>query len=294
MVMSNKFCRAHGLIIILLFLLHALSATAAETSSGMDRIAVTVNNDAIMLSEIEARAQNLQASSKSTAEPSRQPLLRRVIEQLVDERLQLQQAMTMGLATDDPKQAIAALYDRKTQGAVKISEQEINDLIASQSDNLTKGERFNLQHILINIPNNAPIEQINNAQKRATRIHARLQSGADFTQIARNESDSYAAKSGGNLGWQNAEKLPISFNQALTLMQSGEISDIIRDPKGFHILKLLAREGGKQRAVLRDKAKTYLMERKAGEYYKAWLQKLRSQALVEYRIPLNQIVLQSK
>lgn len=400
MVTNDISCRACRLIFSLLLL--SAMPVLISNAYGSDRIAVVVNDDAIMLSEIDARVQNLQTNNQPASDPSRQTMLRQAIDELVVEHLQLQQARKMGIPDENPRQAIETLYKQKTQDAVSISEQEVNDLIASQSDALTRGARFNLQHILIAIPTNASLKQINNARERAIRIHKRLKNGEDFTSIARTESDSYAASSGGNLGWQDAEKLPDSFNRALALMNTGDISGIIRDTSGLQILKLLGREGGKSklgtstrtRHIListeklpdeaaheridliyqqllkgasfaqlavqysddpgsgakggdlgwiipgqtvepfeqtmdqtainaisppfktqfgwhilqvlerkqtdmteearRNKARAYLVERKADEYYQAWLQKLRSDAYIEYRIPLNNLELQLK
>jgi hypothetical protein len=38
--------------------------------------------------------------------------------------------------------------------------------------------------------------------------------------------------------------------------------------------------------MLKSKAGTFLQTRKAEEHYQAWLQNLRSQAHIEYRLPL--------
>lgn len=264
-------------VISLLFSIAALPANAEEAAS-LDRIAAVVNNDVIMLSEAQHRAQILKAP------------LKQAIDELIMERLQTQKAVAAGIQVDDVilnkavenvarqnnldlpafqqalqqegihyddfraqtkrKLMIDALRKRQMQGNVKVSEQEVNDLITSQTDSLTKGERFNLQHILIAVPTGTPVAQVNAARERAEKLRRRLLSGADFTQLAQMESDSYAAKNGGNLGWQEAEKLPASFNRILAIMQPGEISEVVRDSQGFHILKLLERQGGKRQMAM--------------------------------------------
>lgn len=61
------------------------------------------------------------------------------------------------------------------------------------------------------------------------------------------ESALYAAQQGGDLGWQAAKQLPDSFNGALALMDVNDISGVLRDAQGFHIIKLLARQGGNRK-----------------------------------------------
>ena len=57
---------------------------------------------------------------------------------------------------------------------------------------------------------------------------------------------------------------------------------------GWHILQVLERNQTDQtNTVLRDKATEFLGDRKAEEQYQAWLQSLRNDAYIDYRIPLE-------
>ena len=47
-----------------------------------------------------------------------------------------------------------------------------------------------------------------------------------------------------DLGWQNSQTLSPAYIRTLSLMEPGELSSIFRDPKGFHILKLVEQRGG--------------------------------------------------
>lgn len=103
-----------------------------------------------------------------------------------------------------------------------------------------------LQHILVSAPNGTPIAQVNAAKKRAEDLRKKVIETRNFDAIARSSSDNNAAKNGGHLGWQAAENLPASFNRVLALLDVGAISEVVRDPTGFHILKLLDKRGGAQ------------------------------------------------
>lgn len=48
---------------------------------------------------------------------------------------------------------------------------------------------------------------------------------------------------GGQLGWRTGSRLPALFVEALTKLQPGEYSGVLRSPNGFHILKLVERRG---------------------------------------------------
>jgi peptidyl-prolyl cis-trans isomerase SurA len=67
--------------------------------------------------------------------------------------------------------------------------------------------------------------------------------GANFAQVAATYSDAPDALQGGSLGWRPAARLPSLFTAALEKLAPGEVSDIIRSPNGFHIVKLLEKRG---------------------------------------------------
>jgi peptidyl-prolyl cis-trans isomerase SurA len=48
---------------------------------------------------------------------------------------------------------------------------------------------------------------------------------------------------GGAIGWRAHERLPELFSSALAKMNAGEVSEVLRSPAGFHVLKLLERRG---------------------------------------------------
>ncbi|MDD5392362.1 MAG: peptidylprolyl isomerase [Thiothrix sp.] len=236
-MVTNKALRYFSIVAALIAVLASTQPAQAETDTPIDQIAAVVNNSSILLSE----AQQRMATQHST--------LKQAIDDLILERLQVQKAKEAGIPDGDPAQMIAALRKQQLQGKIKVSDQEVADLIASQSDTITQGERYNLQHILIATPVGVSVAQANTTRQQAEQIRSRILAGEDFAQLARSESDSNAAKNGGNLGWQDATSLPSSFTRAITLLKTGDVSEVIRDTKGFHILKLLEREGGKRQAA---------------------------------------------
>lgn len=263
----------------------ALGTATNSQAAALDQIAVVVNNEVILYSEIQQRAQMMRAS-KAGKGLSPAALIQTAADELVTERLQTQYAKSNGINVDDATVdramesiarqngmnmrsfesalqregiSIAALREqtrrkitsdmlRKQQAGSKvaISDREVDDLIASQSQKITAGERYHLQHLLVTAPNGASIEQVNAARQKAEDLRKRVANGEDFATVAKQFSDNNAAGNGGDLGWQSAESLPSSFVRALALMQVGDISPVVRDQNGFHVLKLLERDGGKR------------------------------------------------
>jgi len=68
------------------------------------------------------------------------------------------------------------------------------------------------------------------------------------------------ALKGGDLGWRSFSQIPTLFAEAVTGMGLGEISDPIRSPSGFHIIKILEMEGAGQHIVTKTKVRHILLK----------------------------------
>jgi peptidyl-prolyl cis-trans isomerase SurA len=75
------------------------------------------------------------------------------------------------------------------------------------------------------------------------------------------------------------------FAKAVTTLALNTLSQPIQTRFGWHILEVLERKSSDQtREALKAQAKSLLGEKKQSSDYKSWLQGLRDQAFVEYRL----------
>ena len=161
-----------------------------------------------------------------------------------------------GLSFDQVRQDIRRelilnqVRQRQIAQRVQISEQEIDNFLASPEGQAQQQIEFNLAHILVPTPEHASPEDIQRAERRAGELSAQLRQGADFQSLAIANSGGQNALEGGNLGWRKAEQLPTLFAEQAVKMTKGEISDPIRSPAGFHIFKLVDSRGNEK--VLQD------------------------------------------
>ncbi len=133
------------------------------------------------------------------------------------------------------------LREREVDSKLVISESDIEDYLATQARQGNKGEELQLAHILVVVPEQASADSIQTYKRRAEEALAKLRAGAPFAQVAAGYSDAKDALQGGLLGWRPADRLPSLFSDPLTKMKSGEVSELLRSPTGFHIVKLMDR-----------------------------------------------------
>ena len=138
---------------------------------------------------------------------------------------------------------LARLREREVENGIVVTDAEVETELARESKEKSSDSEYRLAHILVLVPPQSAAEQIEARRRRALQALSELRRGANFAQIAATYSDAPDALQGGNLGWRPSARLPSLFLEALDKLQPGEVSDIIRSPNGFHVVKLLDKRG---------------------------------------------------
>jgi parvulin-like peptidyl-prolyl isomerase len=73
-------------------------------------------------------------------------------------------------------------------------------------------------------------EDIARARKAAERVYELLENGADFAQLARDNSDAFNAQDGGDMGWLGRGILPERMETVIFRVEPGHYSEIIEEP----------------------------------------------------------------
>ncbi len=108
---------------------------------------------------------------------------------------------------------------------------------------------YNVSHILIAVPQEATPTQLDEAAKKAADVDARAKGGEDFAKLALANSNSQTALEGGALGWRKGGELPTFLTDIVAKLKPGEVSDPLRTPTGYHIVKLNEVRGGGAKAL---------------------------------------------
>lgn len=139
---------------------------------------------------------------------------------------------------------LSRLRDREVESRVVVTEGEIDNYLANPERKADQREEFNVSHILLRVPEGASPETLIRLKARADAAMEQLAKGEDFARVAASYSDAPDALSGGSLGWRPLDRLPQLFADMLPNLKPGQVSEVMRSPAGFHIMKLVEKRGG--------------------------------------------------
>ena len=264
-------------VLIALTMAPGFSAAQTRAKTPIDSIVALVEEDVILRSELDVAMAGIIERVRATGEamPPMHLLERQVLERLIIRELQVQRALQTGIRVSDADidQALTTLAqqnnmtvqqmrqviegdgedfaefrrnigeeimtERLRQRIVNsmdpVTDTEIDILLASED--LAGGE-YNVSHILISLPEGSTPQQISATQAEADDLHQRLLDGLDFASAAISYSDSQEALEGGLVGWRDLNSVPAFFADAVRDLKPGQISEPIRSPAGFHILRV--------------------------------------------------------
>ncbi len=144
---------------------------------------------------------------------------------------------------------LSTLRQRDVISHINVSPHELEQFLARQQSAAANDE-FNVSHILLSLPAAATPQQLEDITHKAQDLAARAAKGEDFGQLAIANSNSQTALDGGQLGWRKGSQLPEFIVQLVTKMKPGEVSEPVRTPSGFHIVKLNERRSGEAQVII--------------------------------------------
>ena len=136
---------------------------------------------------------------------------------------------------------IQQLIDREINSRIVVSEGEVKNYLENSRAARNDTTEYDVSHIYISLPESATTEQVALAKQRAEEVRQRILGGEDFARAAVTYSQGPNALTGGALGWKSAAQLPQLFVTTLAKLEPGNISEVLRGPNGYHILRLNGR-----------------------------------------------------
>ena len=304
--------------IVLITVILALAGTAAAiaVTLGMQRgtsIAATINGEVVYASELDreitaiARQYGIDLNSEQ-GRKQREEITRVVLDQMIEQRLILQEARRRNALASEP-QVDAAIEDIKknfpseeefqlalTQRSLTlsdlrdrlrtnltvqnlqaqvskaaVSEEEIRKFYQENRKEFDRPEQVRVRHILVE------------TEAEARFILARLARGEKFEDLARQLSkDPGSKEQGGDLGFVARGQLVPEFEQTAYTLQPGQVSPVVKTQYGFHIIQGIARQAAQPStlAEVREQIRRQLLSKKQEADFTAWLKQVKQTAKI--------------
>ena len=272
------------------------NVTPASATSPSERIVAVVNGDVISQGDVDARGRLFALSTGLPLTPDVLARLRpQVTQQLIDERLRLQEEQKRKIIVSDKEiaDAIAGIEQRNGMpagalraklgaegvalrtlidqtrvqiGWTRVLRDELGpraeiseaDIAAAQARQKAEAGQTEYRVGEIFLPINDPTKAADTARFADTVI-SELRSGAQFSVVAAQFSQSQTALQGGDLGWVHLNQLDPQVVAVLREMPDGAISNPINVPGGISIVTLRGkREVGRDLATVLSVRQVFL------------------------------------
>jgi peptidyl-prolyl cis-trans isomerase D len=122
---------------------------------------------------------------------------------------------------------------------VNVSEDDIRQYYDENTEKYHQEQEVRARHILFSVKEDAPESEVAKVKADAESVLAEAKKGTDFALLAGKYSkDEATAKNGGDLGYFGRDSMVQPFSDAVFSMKPGDLSDLVRTPYGFHIIKV--------------------------------------------------------
>ncbi len=307
---------AFRLLIPTFILYFMILSPATEIHAYTDRILAIINKDVITFSELqeEVRDEHIRLKARYAGKSLKRRMAAKdfqVLNRLIEERLQLQEAEAKGFSVTD-EELVTARQQSSTKAAdtsddeakttehlrkrillqkirafevrriVTISDMEISKYYREHQQLFMVSHTYRLRQILL--MGDSEEERIHK-QSQARSISRRLQSGESFRELALQYSSGPEAADGGELGTVQHDELHIPIAEALLTMKPNEISEPIETALGFHIIALDERtpQTPKPLEEVEDQIKTKLFKERSEQVFQHWIADLKKKAFIEIK-----------
>ncbi|HED38799.1 MAG TPA: hypothetical protein ENJ13_00040 [Chromatiales bacterium] len=122
---------------------------------------------------------------------------------------------------------------------IEVDESLLRERYEDRIDSFGLPEERRARHILIDLAEDASDADIEAARSKAADLLARIKAGESFEALAKeNSDDAGSAIDGGDLGYFGRGDMVAAFDETVFSMKIGEVSEPVKTPFGFHIIKL--------------------------------------------------------
>ena len=204
-----------------------------------------------------------------------------VLDQIISEKLLIQEAENMGLKEDSDvleqikkmteQILVQVLIEREILDKIKVDDEEVLEYYEQNKDSFTEKEQVHLYNILLE------------TEKEAQDVLEQLKAGGDFNGIAIEKSTGPSATQGGDLGYLTKGTIIPEIEEVVFALELEELSKVIKTDFGFHILKITEKKPETVRTPeeVKEEIIQTLLPTKQKEAFENLLEELKSKSEIE-------------
>ncbi len=178
----------------------------------------------------------------------------------------------------------ANLINREIRTKVNVSPEEVERYYKAHLDDYGASTKVTARLISLLVPNDASDADKAAIRAKAEDVQKEAAGGANFAKLAKEYSQGPAAEEGGDIGEVQPDEMQPEFAKAATSLEPGQVSPLIVNAQGFHILKIEKSSGETHRPLseVSEEIKEKLYKEAMESRYDRWLnQDLRARHHIE-------------
>ena len=183
---------------------------------------------------------------------------------------------------------VSRVQQTEVMGKISVADEEVKAYYDAHKDEFAATPQVTLREILVAVPTtgdgvNVGLDE--EARTKAGEVHKRLLAGEPFPRMAADASDSSSKANGGLLGEIPWADISPELQKELQALKVGEITQVLRTPRGYQILKVDARVDGTTKTLeeAREAVSEKVFEGKRRGEFAKYLTRMRTQAIIEWK-----------
>ncbi|WP_104505485.1 peptidylprolyl isomerase [Acinetobacter indicus] len=262
-----------------------ISSAAPAFAQTVDQVVAVVDNSVILQSDLVQTAaemqQKLQAQNKTV--PPAQYLQQQALEQLIVRQAQLEQVKRYNIKPDEKALneavmrvaqqngsksledfqqkvdriapgtyaslrnriaedlAINRLRQQVVMSRIKISDQDVDNFLKTPQGQAALGSQAHVLHVRVSGEN---------AQATAEQVKTALNNSNDLNAINKQFSTAATKVESADMGFRSLSEIPAELAARVSALDVGQTTELIAVNDGIHVLKLVDRKAGEQRALV--------------------------------------------
>ena len=183
---------------------------------------------------------------------------------------------------------VSRVQQNEVMGKIAVNDEEARKYYDTHSSEFTSPRTITLREIQINVPGDGQTVNVGRdeeAKAKITTIRQRALTGDSFEKLAADMSDAPSRANAGLIGPLSVTDLAPEVQKLIEPMKAGDITEPLRGPKGYQILKLESATASDTKSF--DQAREDISNRvftdKRRDEFEKYLKKLRAQAIIEWK-----------